>query len=181
MIGGLTILGVFHTAIALVAVVCGFIALARDKEISPHNRLGQAYLLLTLVTALTAFGIFQHGGFGPPHVVAVLTLVALAVGIVAARSHVFGRASRYVQTISYSATVLFHMIPAITETSTRLPPGAPLVPSQDAPVLLIANLALLILFLAGATLQVQWLRRSLRAMTAGPTVGPPVSVTSAHR
>ncbi len=89
---GLTTLGVFHTAIALVAVVCGVIALARDKEISPTNRLGQVYLISTLVTAVTALGIFQHGGFGPPHALALLTLVALAVGTVAASSQVFGRA-----------------------------------------------------------------------------------------
>jgi uncharacterized membrane protein len=170
---GLTNLGVFHTAIALVAVVCGFIALARDKEISPRNRLGQVYLVLTLVAAVTALGIFQHGGFGPPHVVALLTLVALAVGTVAATSRLFGRGSHYVQAISYSATVLFHMIPAVTESSTRLPPGAPLVASQDAPVLLAANLALLVVFLIGATLQARWLRRSLPPTSVGPTSGTP--------
>lgn len=155
---GLTTLGVFHTAIALGAVVCGFIALARDKQISPTNRLGQVYLILTLVTAVTALGIFQHGGFGPPHVLALLTLVALAVGTVAARSQLFGRAARYVQAISYSATMLFHMIPAVTESATRLPPGAPLVASPDAPVLQAIDLVLLVAFLVGATLQGQWLR-----------------------
>jgi len=155
---GLTTLGVFHTAIALVAVVCGFIALARDKEISPTNRLGQVYLISTLVTAVTALGIFQHGGFGPPHVLALLTLVALAVGTVAASSQLFGRASRYVQAISYSSTMLFHMIPAVAESSTRLPPGAPLVASLDAPVLQVIDLVLLAAFLVGATLQGRWLR-----------------------
>ena len=150
---GLTTLGVFHTTIALVAVVCGFIALARDKQISPTNRLGQVYLVLTLVTAVTALGIFQHGGFGPPHVLAVLTLVALAVGTVAASSRLFGRPARYVRAISYPSTMLFHMIPAVTESSTRLPPGAPLVASPDAPVLRVIDLALLVAFLVGATLQ----------------------------
>ena len=181
MIGGLTILGVFHTAIALVAVACGFVALARDKEISPGNRLGQAYLLLTLVTALTGFGIFRHGGFGPAHAVGVLTVVALVVGGVAARSHLFGRASHCVQAISFSATMLFHMIPAITETSTRLPPGAPLVASQDAPILLVANLALLILFLVGATLQARRLRRSSGTMHARPASRTSVAAAPAPR
>ena len=155
---GLTTLGVFHTAIALVAVVCGFIALARDKEISATDRLGRVYLILTLVTAVTALGIFRHGAFGPPHALAVLTLVALAVGTVAASSQLFGRASRYVTAISYSSTMLFHMIPAVTESSTRLPPAAPLVASPDAPVLQGVNLALLVAFLVTATLQIRWLR-----------------------
>jgi uncharacterized membrane protein len=169
---GLTTLGVFHTAIALVAVVCGFVALARDKEISPKNRFGQIYLISTLVTAVTALGIFQHGGFGPPHVLAVLTLVALAVGTVAASSQRFGRPSRYVRAICYSSTMLFHMIPAVTESATRLPPGAPLVASQDAPILQGINLALLVAFLVGVTLQVRWLR--------GPMHPQPTSLGGSH-
>jgi len=171
--GGLTTLGVVHTAIAVVAVVCGFVAVARDREISSRNRLGQSYLVLTLASALTALGIFRHGGFGPAHALAVLTVVALAVGTVAATSHLFGRASRYVEAISYSSTLLFHLIPAVTESSTRLPPGAPLVASQDAPILLGIDLALLVVFVVAATLQARWLRRSLRATSTRPTSGAP--------
>jgi uncharacterized membrane protein len=155
---GLTAFGVFHTAIGVIALIYGFIALVRDKEISPDNRRGQIYLVATLITAVTALGIFRHGGFGPPHALAVLTLVALAVGTVAARSRVFGSAARYVQAASYSATILFHMIPAVTESSTRLPPGAPLVSSQEAPVLQGVLLVLLAAFLVGVTLQIRWLR-----------------------
>jgi uncharacterized membrane protein len=159
---GLTSLGVFHTAISLVAVVCGFWALARDKEISPWNRLGQTYLVTTLISAATGLGIFQHGGFEPPHVLSVLTIVALAIGTVAAGSRLFGSASRYVQIVSYSSTVFFHMIPGVTETSTRLPPSAPLVASPDAPVLQVVYLALLVVFLIGSTLQIRWLRAASR-------------------
>jgi len=70
---GLTAFGVFHTAIGVIALIYGFIALVRDKEISPSNRRGQIYLVTTLITAVTALGIFRHGGFGPPHALAVLT------------------------------------------------------------------------------------------------------------
>ena len=160
---GLTPLGAFHTAIGLIAVVCGFVALARDRQISSETRLGRVYLVTTLVTAVTALGIFRHGGFGPPHVLALLTILALGVGTMAGRSSLFGWASPYVHAISYSSTILFHMIPAVTESSTRLPPGAPLVASQDAPVLQVVSVVLLAAFLVGVTLQVRWLRRSSRA------------------
>lgn len=161
--GGLSPLGLFHTAVSLVALVCGVVALARDKEISPGNRLGQTYLAATLITALTALGIFRHGGFGPPHVLALLTLGALAVGAVASFSRIFGRASRYVQAVCYSSTFLFHLVPGFTETLTRLPAGAPIAASQDAPILQAIDAALLALFLAGLAAQMVWLRASLRA------------------
>ena len=43
------------------------------------------------------------------------------------------------------------MIPAVTESSTRLPPGAPLATSQDAPLLQGVQLGLLVAFLVGVT------------------------------
>jgi hypothetical protein len=50
------------------------------------------------------------------------------------------------------------MMPGITETTTRLPLGAPLLPNADAPALQAASGVLLVLFLIGATLQVRALR-----------------------
>ena len=155
---GLTTLGVVHTAISLVAVVSGFWALARYKEISTRNQLGRTYLIATLLTALTGLGIFQHGGFGPPHVLSILTLLALAVGTVAAVTGLFGRWSRYVHAISYSTTVFFHMIPGVTESLTRLPPGQPVLPSAEAPAFGPIYGVLLLLFLLGLVLQLRWLR-----------------------
>jgi hypothetical protein len=107
---GLTTLGIVHTTISLIAVVSGLWALIRDRHIVPTNRVGMVYLLATLVAAATGLGIFQNGGFGPPHALSIMTLIALAVGTIAAASDAFGRASRYIQTISYSSTFFFHMI-----------------------------------------------------------------------
>jgi uncharacterized membrane protein len=166
MLFGLTSLGVVHTAISLVAVVCGFWALARDKEISTQNSLGRTYLVTTLLTAVSGLFIFQHGGFGPPHVLSILTILALAVGGVAALTSTFGGWSRYVQAICFSATMLFHMIPGFTETLTRLPLSQPLLPNADAPELKPIAGALLLLFVIGLVLQLRW----LRGRTAQPLV-----------
>jgi len=154
----LTPLGIFHTLVSLVAVVSAFVALFKDKQISPRTGIGRIYLLSLLITTLTGFPIFRHGSFGPPHVLGVITLIVLAVAAAADKLRLFGRASVYVQTISYSATVLLLMIPAVTETLTRVPPSAPLVASPEAPILQVFNLVLLGLFLTGVALQVRKLR-----------------------
>jgi uncharacterized membrane protein len=160
---GLSALGLIHTAISLVALVCGFILLFRDKAISPRVRLGPTYLIATFLTAATGLGIFRHGGFGPPHVLAILTIIVLAVGATASYSGLFGRASRYVETACYSATFLFHLIPGFTETLTRLPAGAPVAASPEAPILQAINAALLALFLVGLGWQILRLRNASRA------------------
>lgn len=152
-------LGWFHTIMGVIALVSGVFTLARFKEISLQNRSGQIYLVATLITAGTALAIFQRGEFGPGHALAVLTLAALVVGTVAATTDLFGKISRYVRAVSYSATLLFHCIPAITDGLLRLPIGDPILTSIEDPVLKMCYLVLLVLFLIGASLQLRWIHR----------------------
>jgi uncharacterized membrane protein len=153
-------LGWFHTVMGIVALASGGYTLARFKEISLHNRSGQIYLVTTLVTAGTALAIFQRGEFGPGHALAVMTLLALALGSVAATMKPFGSWSRRVQAVSYSATLLFHCIPAVTDGLLRLPIGDPVLTSIEDPALKLCYLALLVLFLIGVSLQLRWIDRS---------------------
>jgi uncharacterized membrane protein len=152
-------IGWFHTALGVTALISGGFTLARYKEIRLQNRSGQIYLVATLITAGTALAIFQRGEFGPGHALAAMTFLALAVGTVAATTRIFGRISRYVQAVSYSATLLFHSIPAITDGLLRLPAGNPVLTSIEDPILRMCYLALLALFLIGATLQLRWINR----------------------
>ncbi len=152
----ITALGWFHTAMGIVALVSGAFTLIRYKEIDPKNRSAQIYLATTLVTAGTALAIFQHGGFGPAHGLAVLTLAALVVGMAAAILNLFGKFSRYVQAFSLSATLLFHCIPAVTDALLRLPVGDPIVTSLEDPLMRTSHLALLVLFMIGVSLQLRW-------------------------
>ena len=163
---GLTTLGTWHTAISLVAVAAGFFALVRDKEISWRNGVGKLYVVTTAITCLTGFGVFQHGGFGKPHALGIITLVTLVVAGLAGHGRVFGRFSRQVEVVSYSATFLFHWIPAVTETTTRLPVGAPLFPDAEAPGLQLVSAVLFVLFLVGVTLQLRRLRAGQQALLA---------------
>ena len=152
-------IGWFHIAIGIIALSSGGFTLAKFKEISLQTRSGQIYLVTTLITAGTALAIFQHGEFGPAHVLAVLTLLALAVGTVAETMKPFGKLSRQVQAVSYSATLLFHSIPAVTDGLLRLPPGDPVLTSIEDPILKMCYLGLLVLFLVGVSLQLRWINR----------------------
>jgi len=153
---GLTSLGMIHTAIGLVALIAGAWALLRDKAIGPGNTLGRIYIWTTVLTCLSGFFIFQRGGFGPPHILGILTLVVLGVAAVARRW--LGRAGPYVETLAYSFSFFLHFIPGTTETFTRVPVGAPLFSGPEDPALAKTVGALFLIFLVGATLQVRRLR-----------------------
>lgn len=173
---GLTTLGIVHTAISLVAVAAGILSFVRHREIAPRTRVGRVYVWATVITCLTGFGIFQHGGFGKPHALGVMTLVLLVVAAVAGRRRVFGRMSRAVELVAYTATFTFHFIPGMVETTTRLPIGAPLIADREGPELQAATGVLFVLFLIGASVQVWHFAKRAGARTS-PLRAPAVQST----
>ena len=152
-------LGWFHTAMGIVALLSGVFALYKYREITLQTLSSQIYLATTLVTASTALAIYQQGSFGPGHILALATLAALGVGTVAATTSFFGHISRYMRAIGYSATLLFHCIPAVTDGLMRLPVDDPVVTSIEDPMLRNCYAALLIAFIVGMSLQLRWIRR----------------------
>lgn len=128
-------LGIIHTVIGVVAVIAGIVTLVREFRITSLNAVGQVYVHSTVLTCITGFGIYNLGGFGVPHVLGIITLLVLGLAWLAETRKTFGARSMLVETIGYTSTLFFHFIPGITETSTRLPVGAPLIASRESPVL----------------------------------------------
>lgn len=151
----LSMLGVVHTGISLVAVAAGVAGFIRYGRIDSHTRRGRLYIAATALTCLSGFFIFAHGGFGKPHVLGVITLVVLALALLAERSLIFGRVGNRAAIVAYTLTFYFHLIPAVTETSTRLPAHAPLVASAESPVLAVVFGVLFLVFLFGVRVQLR--------------------------
>ncbi len=160
-------LGWFHTGIAIIALVCGVYSLVKFKLIARAQPTGLVYLVCTFVAAVTALGIYQHGGFGPAHGLAVLTLVGLAVGAIGEQTRLFGGLSPYAHVSGYSFTFLCHMIPAITDGLMRLPVGDPVVTNPEDPLLRGFYLLFLVLFVVGLGAQVVMLRNRGRGVAEG--------------
>ena len=155
----ISLFGWFHTIVGIIALLSGFYTLAKYKTIEWENPTGKVYLICTFIAAASALGIFRHGTFNPAHALAILTLLALAAGTIAYKTNILKGFSKYFQAISYSATLLFHMIPAITDGLMRLPVDAPIVTNIEDPLLKQFYLAFLITYLVGITAQCIWLRK----------------------
>ena len=158
----ITLLGWIHTIIAIVALLAGFYTLAVYKVITPEQKTGQIYLVCTLIAAVTALMIYKHDGFGPAHALAVLTLLALIGGFFVTRVPMFAKIADYFQCFCFSGTLLFHMIPAITDGLLRLPVSDPVLTNPEDPILKMFYLAFVVVFLVGYILQFLWLRNSKR-------------------
>jgi uncharacterized membrane protein len=162
----LTSLGAIHTALALVAVVAGIIALFRAGAIDMTTRSGQVFVWFTVATSVTGLFIFRHGGFGPPHVLSILTLVVLAAAYVAEKVGRPGGFGRYVTVTGNSLALFFHLLPGLNEGGTRLPLGDPVFSGPDDPTLKALVGAGFLVYLIGAGIQVARIRRSRRALPA---------------
>jgi len=160
----MTLLGWFHTIMGITAILLAVAALYRHGLIRAADREGAGYLVITVIVAGSALGIYNQGGFGVAHYLAVLTLVAAVGGFVLERFNLFGRFSPFFQAIAYSATILFHMIPAITDFLRRLPVGDPFIDSFDSPVLQGFHLAFLGLYVLGVGVQIFKLKRSANTL-----------------
>jgi uncharacterized membrane protein len=172
---GITPFGMVHTIISLVAVAAGVVALVRYGEINSRIASGRVYLLMTVLTCLTGFFIFQRGGFGKPHALGILTLLVMAIAWGAERWNWFSRLSAYVSVVGYSLTLFFHMIPAITETATRVPPSRPLASDPEAQIVQAGVGLAFLVFLVIAALQVRRVLLGRRMRPPGAAGRRPVN------
>ncbi|MEP6390780.1 MAG: hypothetical protein ABJ056_12730 [Halioglobus sp.] len=154
------LLGWIHTIIAIAALIAGFYTLAVYRVIEPNQKMGKLYLICTFLAAATALMIYQRGTFGPAHGLAVLTLLALAGGLLVTRISVLSQIAPYFQAFCFSGTLLFHMIPAITDGLLRLPVGDPVLTDIEAPLLKMFYLVFVVVFIVGWVLQCFWLKKN---------------------
>jgi hypothetical protein len=161
----MTLLGWFHTVLGVGALVAAFYTLFKYTVISLETKSGKLYVLITIIVAGSALGIYNQGGFGIAHWLAVLTLVAVSGGIIMEKFKWFGGFSMYFQALGYSSTLLFHMIPAITDFLRRLPLGDPFIDSFEDPLLAGFHQAFLLIFVLGIVIQFRWLNKTTSADT----------------
>ena len=156
----LSLIGIFHTIIGIIALISGFMLLWKSKRISYIPQIGKVYLISTFVTAASSLTIFKHGSFNPAHALAILTLLAVIAGVVLEKTVLFKSWNKYMVNLCYSSTVLFHLIPTATEILTRFPMDAPLVNSLNDPLLHKTFFAVFIVkyfFMVFLILQMKWL------------------------
>ncbi len=160
----LSILGIFHTAISILALFAAYVALYREGRINPKSGAGKLYVILTIVTCLSAFPIMKLGHPTAGHYVGILILILLPVGIYAKQLLIFGKLAVYVQVIILSTTLFFSMIPAIVETLTRLPIDHPLAAGPNDVIVQKGLTLLMLLYVVGVLYQIVKLRSQRKSL-----------------
>jgi len=158
---GISLIGWIHTITGSLAIFIGIYILYKYKLIAYSLHSGKIYIFLTGISAATSLFIFNKGGFNLAHLLGLFTLFALVIGFIFERKQIFG-ISRYFQAFSYSATLLFSLIPGISEVFTRLPSGNPIAQSIFDPVLQKTFLLLTFLYICLIAYQSYWIKFRLK-------------------
>jgi hypothetical protein len=135
-----------HVVISLVAIFSGGVVLLGWLRQQSHAGWTAFFLVTTVLTSVTGF-FFHSTSFGPPHIVGVLSLLILAVAIPAL--YVFHLAGfwRWVYIVGASAALYLNVFVGVVQAFQKLSFLKPLAPTQSEPPFLIAQVAVMLIFI----------------------------------
>lgn len=149
---GLSILGIFHTIVGIIAIIAAVVSCIRYGKISLAQWSGKIYFYGTVITAVTALGFTKHG-FNLGHILSILVLL-LVLGAYFLHSRRDGNnKARYFENFFLSFSFFLSWVPTVNETFTRIPVGHPLATDITDPLIGKTLLVILLLFIVGSVFQ----------------------------
>jgi hypothetical protein len=134
-----------HVIISLIGIVSGIVVVLGWLGGRQSAGWAALFLLTTVLTNVTGF-LFHSASFGPPQVVGVISLVVLAGAILAL--YVFHLAGfwRWVYIVGATVALYLNAFVGVVQAFQKLPFLQPLAPTQSEPPFLIAQIAVLAIF-----------------------------------
>lgn len=143
-----------HVIISLVGIVSGFIVLFGMLAAKRLNGWTALFLLTTVLTSVTGFGFpFTH--LLPSHKVGIISLVVLAVAIMARYSFRMAGKWRSIYVITALLALYLNVFVLVVQSFEKVPALHAMAPTQTEPPFLVAQLAVLVLFIVLTILAVK--------------------------
>jgi len=143
-----------HVVISLVAIAIGLVVLYDMLRGRRSSSLTALFLLLTIITSVTGF-MFPASAVTPAHIVGGISLVILAVSVIAL--YVFSLRGWWRSTyiITAVAALYLNVFVGVVQAFQKISPLSRLAPTQSEPPFAIAQSAVLVLFLIAGWLAVR--------------------------
>jgi len=136
-----------HVVISLIGIGSGLVVvvgLLASRHLDGWTAL---FLVSTVATSATGFGFpFDH--LLPSHIVGLLSLVVLALAIVARYARHLAGAWRWIYVVSAVVALYFNVFVLVVQAFLKVPALSALAPTQSEPPFLITQLVVLLLFAA---------------------------------
>jgi hypothetical protein len=146
-----------HVVISLIGIVSGFAVLYGLLTAKRLDRWTALFLTTTVLTSLSGYG-FPFERLLPSHIVGMLSLVALAIAIVARYSQNLVGVWRKIYVISACVALYFNCFVLVVQSFEKVPALKAAAPTQKEAPFVVAQLALLAAFIVLTTLAVKKFR-----------------------
>ena len=156
----MTTLGYVHSAISLVGIVSGFVLIFGMLDAKRPDGWTAVFLLTTVATSVTGF-LFPFGALLPSHQIGILSLVLLAIAIVALYIRHLAGAWRWIYVVSALVALYLNVFVGVTQAFQKLSFLQPLAPTQSEPPFIIAQVVVMAIFVVLGFL-------SIRSFHPGP-------------
>ena len=134
-----------HVILSLVGIVSGLIVLFGMLGAKRLGGWTALFLATTVLTSVTGFG-FPVEHLLPSHIVGSLSLVALAIAILARYALHLAGAGRATYAVSASIALYFNVFVLVVQLFLKVPALHALAPKGSEPPFAVAQLTVLVLF-----------------------------------
>ena len=154
MILGMTLaqFTLLHVIISLIAIVVGIVVMFGMVESKRLSFLIAIFLLFTIATSATGF-LFPFTDLLPSHKVGILSLVLLAIAVLALYAFKLRGAFRWIYAITALLSLYLNIFVLIIQSFLKVDTLKALAPTQTEPAFLIvqgATLVVFVIFIYGA-------------------------------
>jgi len=136
-----------HVAISLIAIASGVVVTIGMWRAQRMPLWTAVFLVTTIATSVTGF-LFHSKSFGPPHVVGVISLIILALALVALYGYRLTGAWRWIYVAGALAAFYLNVFVAVVQAFQKLPFLNALAPKGSEPPFAITQLLVLAGFIA---------------------------------
>ena len=143
-----------HVAISLIGIVTGLLVLFGMMAGRWLAKLNGAFLLSTILTSVTGF-MFPFTALGPPHIVGGISLVVLAIALLAVYRFRLAGKSRWVYVVSAILALYLNVFVAVVQIFLKIPYFNALAPTQAETPFQVAQSVVLAAFIVMAIVAVR--------------------------
>ena len=143
-----------HVLISLAGIGSGFVVVYGLLTRRPLEGWTKMFLATTALTSLTGF-LFPVEHLLPSHVVGLISLVALTIAIVARYALHLGAAWRWIYVVCVVLALYLNCFVAVVQSFLKVPALKALAPTQKEPPFLMAQLAVMAIFVVLGILAVK--------------------------
>jgi hypothetical protein len=136
-----------HVAISLIAIVTGLVVLFGWLGGTQSDGWTAVFLATTVLTSVTGY-FFPTEQLLPSHVVGALSLVVLAIALAALYGFHLAGAWRWIYIVSAATALYLNVFVALVQAFQKLAVLHALAPNGSEPPFLVAQIVVLLIFIA---------------------------------